>query len=75
MAYIDEPQVQVVVDGTLSRGDIKRAISRILWGFYKDHSQDSITIKKWFISITVKVEQLRSLFVAIAGEPDGAPLV
>lgn len=70
MPYIDKVDLLPTLDFAKPTGDsVKLAVNRLIWAFFNEYAEDSVTVKKWFFSVEVKVKHLRPLFVMLVGEP------
>lgn len=67
---LDEIDVSALEPEQTSHALIKQTISTLFWMWYLNNSEDRIlTIKKWFISKTIRVKDLRPAFELLFGHP------
>ena len=55
------------LEAETSQSRIKDTINRLFWAWFHANQDQKITIKKWFINITVTVGQLQGLFEMLFG--------
>lgn len=69
MAIIQELDLTGIQNPQLRDG-IRSIMAREFWNWFHQHQDDKVTtIKVWFLSKTVRVRDLRQIFVMLFGEP------